>query len=199
MAFLLLYFALHPEETIFVRELHRQTELAMASLQNELKRLERLGLLGRQPLGNKVTYRIDFASPRWSAFRALIRQLAEPTEVLRAAFAGAKGVDAAFVFGSQARGDMRPDSDVDLFVLGGEEVKTALRDPLAEAESLMGRDIDLIAYTRERAIERARADSPFLRRILHEPKEWVAGDTRALAELEAVERDALSGVSVEEQ
>jgi predicted nucleotidyltransferase len=185
MVRLLLYFALHPDDAVHVRELGRRTGLAMASLQNELARLQRLGLIVRERQGHRVLYRADPASPRWGPFRALIRQLAHPAEVLREAFSGIEGVDAAFVFGSHARGDTRPDSDVDLFVVGDEAAQRAVRDPLSEAESLLGRDVDLIAYTRERVSSRADSGSAFLRRVLQEPKQWVAGDGRALDSLGA--------------
>lgn len=183
MVRLLLYFALHPDDAVHVRELGRRTGLATASLQNELARLQRLGLIVREQQGHKVLYRADPASPRWAPFRALIRQLAHPAEVLREAFSGIEGVDAAFVFGSHARGDTRPDSDIDLFVLGDEAAQRAVRDPLSEAESLLGRDVDLIAYTRERVSSRAGSGSAFLQRVLREPKQWVAGDARALDSL----------------
>jgi predicted nucleotidyltransferase len=185
MVRLLLYFALHPDESVHVRELRRRTDLAMASLQNELGRLLRLGLITREQEGRRIVYHLDVDSPGWPAFRALIRQLADPAEVIREAFTGVEGVDAAFVFGSHARGDTRDDSDVDLFVLGREDVHAAVADPLSEAESLLGRDVDVVAFTHERALQRARSGSDFLRRILSEPKRWVAGDPRALAALEA--------------
>ncbi|HEU4454597.1 MAG TPA: nucleotidyltransferase domain-containing protein, partial [Longimicrobium sp.] len=130
--------------------------------------------------GRRVVYRVDMASPRWPAFRALIRQLARPAEVMREVFSGVEGVDAAFVFGSHARGDTRPDSDVDLFVVGDETAQAAVRDPLSEAESLLGRDVDLVAYTPERMASRAGAGSAFLERVFGEPQDWVAGDPRTL-------------------
>ena len=185
MVRLLLYFALRPDEAIHVREIGRRTGLAMASLQNELGRLQRLGLIVREREGRRVVYRVDMASPRWPAFRALIRQLAQPAEVMREVFSGVAGVNAAFVFGSHARGDTRPDSDVDLFLVGDETAQAAVRDPLSEAESLLGRDVDLVAYTPERMASRAGAGSAFLERVFGEPQDWVAGDPRTLDGFEA--------------
>ena len=184
MARLLVYFAVHPDEPLHVRELHRRTGLAMASLQNELGRLHRLGLLLRERKGRRLVYRLDLGSPRWPAFHALLRQLARPAEVLREVFTGVPGVEAAFVFGSEARGDTRPDSDVDLFLIADEDIHAAVGDSLTDAESLLGRDIDVITYTPARAAARAN-QSVFLRRVLQEPKQWVAGDARRLSLLRA--------------
>lgn len=180
MARLLLYFALHPDDAVHVRELGRRTGLAAASIQNELRRLQRLGLISREQVGRRLLYRLDAGSPSWPAFRALIRQLAQPAEVLREAFSGIGGVDAAFVFGSHARGDTRPDSDVDLFIVGDESARRSLSDPLTEAESLLGRDVDVIAYTPERVAKRAQSNGGFLQKVLEAPIQWVAGDPQIL-------------------
>lgn len=183
MARLLLYFALHPDESVHVRELGRRTGLAAASIQNELRRLQRLGLIVGEQAGRRLLYRLDSGSPTWPAFRALIRQLAQPAEVLREAFSGIGGVDAAFVFGSHARGDTRPDSDVDLFLVSDEQARRALGHPLTEAEDLLGRDVDLIAYSPERVTKRAHLSGGFVEQVLQGPKQWVAGDPRILDEL----------------
>jgi predicted nucleotidyltransferase len=184
MARLLLYFALHPDEPLHIRELFRRTGLGMASLQKELDRFQRLGILQKGRDGRRLVYRLNLASERWRALRMLVRQLAAPSEILREAFTGVPGVEAAFVFGSQARGDMRPDSDVDLFVVADEQATRAVQDPLSEAESLMGRDVDVITYAPDALRERMRAGNHFLRRVSREPKQWVAGDPRAWTDME---------------
>lgn len=185
MARLLLYFALHPDEPLHIRELYRRTGLGMASLQKELDRFQRLGIIEKGREGRLLVYRLNLASERWRALRALVRQLADPSEVLREAFTGVPGVEAAFVFGSQARGDTRPDSDVDLLVVADEPASRAVQDPLSEAESLMGRDVDVITYSPAGLRERMRAGNDFLRRVSREPKQWIAGEPRAWSELEA--------------
>lgn len=184
MARLLLYFALHPEEPLHIRELFRRTGLGMASLQKELDRFQRLGILEKGREGRRLVYRLNLGSERWRALRTLVRQLAAPSEILREAFTGVPGVEAAFVFGSQARGDMRPDSDVDLLVVADAQASRAVQDPLSEAESLMGRDVDVITYAPDALRERMRAGNHFLERVSREPKQWVAGDPRAWTEME---------------
>lgn len=183
MTRLLLYFAVHPDEALHVRELRRRTGLAMASLQNELRRLHGLGLLTRETQGRRIVYRLAGESPGWPPFRGLIRQFAAPVEVIREAFAGVDGVEAAFVFGSEARGDTRPDSDIDLMVIGSEDVHAAVRDPLSEAESLLGRDVDVVAFTPELALDRARSGHAFFQRVLRDPRQWVAGDPGTIERL----------------
>jgi uncharacterized protein len=180
MARLVLHFVTHPDEPVHVRELRRLTGLGMGSLQAELKRLVRLELLSTVRARNRVLYRLEHGSPRWRAFRSVLATTAEPAELLRAAFTGVEGVDAAFVFGSEARGDTRNDSDIDLFIIGRDDVHHAVSQALTEIELLLEREVDVILYTPDRALGRARKGSVFLRRVLSEPKLWVAGSPDGL-------------------
>jgi predicted nucleotidyltransferase len=60
-------------------------------------------------------------SPRWRLLRELVRELADPVDVVRDALSDVPGLEAAFVFGSMARGtDIREGSDIDLFILRGD-------------------------------------------------------------------------------
>lgn len=184
MARLLVYFALHPDEPLHIRELFRRTGLGMASLQKELDRFQRLGILQKDRDGRRLVYRLNLGSERWRVLRALVRQFAAPSEILREAFTGVPGVEAAFVFGSQARGDMRPDSDVDVLVVADPGASRAVQDPLSEAESLMGRDVDVITYSPDGLRARMRTGNAFLQRVSREPKQWIAGDPGAWREME---------------
>lgn len=179
MARLLLFFVTHPWEPVHVRELRRLTGLGMGSLQTELKRLEALGVLTRRRQGNRVLYEVEVGDPPWKALRALAAATATPAELLRAAFAGVEGVEAAFIFGSEARGDTRLDSDVDLFVVGREDAPHQARDALLEFELLVGRDIDVIAYRSTADIGRRVVTSWFLQRVIREPKQWIVGSAEA--------------------
>lgn len=183
MARLLVHFAVRPDDAVHVRELRRLTGLGMASLQTELRRLVRLGVLSRRASGNRVEYRLETGHRRWQPLRSLIGLTATPAELLKAAFAGVEGVEAAFVFGSEARGDAGPGSDVDLFILGREDVHHAVGRALTEIELLLGREVDVLEYTPERAIRRIRERSVFLDRLADEPKQWIAGEPAAFERL----------------
>lgn len=182
---LVLYFALHGEEPVHVRALQRHTGLSMSSLSRELRRLESRGLLHRTEEGGRVRFRIDESSPGWASLRSLVRSFADPAEVVGEALAAVEGIDAAFVFGSFARGDAREDSDVDVLVVGEGLAGTRLGREAAEAAILLGRPVEIRSYSAEALARQLEAGNAVLRRILAGPKRWIVGDKRRLEELPA--------------
>jgi predicted nucleotidyltransferase len=92
-------------------------------------------------------------------------------EKILAALARHPGIDLAILFGSLARGEGRPDSDLDLAVAGGapqvREEKAALIADLAES---LGRPVDLI--------DLATVGEPLLGQILRHGRRILGSDVR---------------------
>lgn len=175
MARVVIDFAVHPEDAPYGREIARRTGLTPRSLQTELARLETLGIVRRRREGRLVRYELIESSPRWRAMRALIRELADPVDVVRNALADVPGIGAAFVFGSFARGDTREDSDVDVFILdeGVPERQCARRT--IDAEIFLGREVSVVQMTRDEIAGRIESGSSFIRNVFRGPKVWLVG------------------------
>ena len=184
LARLLLHFAVHPDPPMHFRALQRHTGLGNRSLQKELEKLAGWGVLVRESEGGTLRYRLDDAHPRWRALRELVRSFAAPAEVLREALADVGGVQAAFVFGSTARGDAAPDSDVDLFVLGDEISSARLGRETTNAALLLDREVDVKRFTRAKLDRLLReGGGGFVAAALAGAKQWVVGSESTLAAL----------------
>jgi predicted nucleotidyltransferase len=185
LARLVLHFALHGHELSHVRGLQRRTGLSMSSLNRELRRLESRGLLERMDDGGRALYRAAENRPAWKTLRQLVRDFADPAEVVEEAIAGIEGIDAAFVFGSFARGDAGEHSDVDVLVVGDVEQDSALGRQAAEASVLLGRPVEVRAYTRDRLQRQLESGNAVLGRIFAGPKRWIVGDEDRLQAMAA--------------
>jgi len=176
------YFVLYPHAAPHFRALQRATGTSSRSLQHELARLLELGMIRREEDGRLVRYRAVTGHPRWSAFRSMVREFADPGELLRIVVSHVPGVEAAFIYGSFARGDMHPESDIDVFALGGTlddmDTRLALAEGALEASGLLNREVNVTRYTQQKL--EARRTSGFLRSVLARPKRWLVGDESVL-------------------
>jgi predicted nucleotidyltransferase len=175
MGRLVVFFAVRPGQRFHLRELMRLTGLPSASIQAELRRLTQMGALRREEERGRAIYRADESHPSWRAWMLLLRACARPADVLREALVDAASLRAAFVFGSAARGDARPDSDLDVFLVGDEEARGHAGLLLSEAAILINPDLDVIAYHPDELHTRLRSGNAFIRRVLDGPKEWIKG------------------------
>jgi predicted nucleotidyltransferase len=181
LARLVTHFALRPDETPHTRALQRATGLTSRSLQTELARLDRLGVIRREVSGRHVRYVPNEHSPRWRLLRELVRELADPTDLVRDALSDVPGLEAAFVFGSMARGtEIREGSDIDLFVLRGDLAEDRLARRTIDAGVLLKREVNPVVMGAEELRDHLSKESGFLRAILNEPKRWVVGDEGTL-------------------
>ncbi|MFL5385397.1 MAG: nucleotidyltransferase domain-containing protein [Longimicrobiaceae bacterium] len=185
LARLVLHFALHGDEPHHVRGLQRRSGLSMSSLNRELRRLEGRGLVERADESGRALYRAAGNHPAWRTLRQLVRDFADPAEVVEEAISGIEGIDAAFVFGSFARGDAGEHSDVDVLVVGDIEADAALGRKAAEASVLLGRPVEVRAYSPDRLRRLVGAGNAVLGRILSGPKRWIVGDEDRLQALAA--------------
>jgi predicted nucleotidyltransferase len=182
LAAVVIYFVLHPDKPLHFRALQRVTRVSSRSLQHEMARLEALGMVQRERDGRLVRYRTVAGHPRWSVLREMVRQFAEPAELLRVALADVPGLEAAFIFGSCARGEMDEWSDIDVFAVGEgleeREPELVLIGGAGETGALLKREVNVVRYSP--AELRRRQHTGFFRSVLSGSKIWLVGDERTL-------------------
>lgn len=129
---------LRPGDSFHVRMISRLTGVPAGSLHRELRQLADAGLLVAARSGNQILYSANEASPVYRELAAMLDKTAgtpptlhehaaqytlEPANALPAvpkrklaAICRRYGVQKMSLFGSAARNELRPDSDVDLLV-----------------------------------------------------------------------------------
>jgi predicted nucleotidyltransferase len=182
---LIRYFLIRPEARLHLREIQRVLDLGGASVQRALDRLLALGALERAEEGGRTLYSVVPGASVWRALRLLESETKDPAPLIREALIDVPGIEAAFVFGSMATGEIHDESDVDLLVVVRPSLdRRELNRRTAEASLLLDRPMNMVCYTAEVLAERLGNQSDpawgFVREVLRSPKKWVAGDEEAL-------------------
>lgn len=152
---------------VHFRGLVRETGLAPKSLKRVLDGFEAAGAVKSEWRGNQRYFE---ANPKHALYEELC-SLTEKTVglagVLRKALPGIK---LAFVYGSVARGNARPESDVDLFVVGKSDRK--IYDDLRRVEEAIGREVNPVFYS----VKDLNEERGFVKRVLRGKKIMVVGN-----------------------
>jgi predicted nucleotidyltransferase len=175
MAFarLVIFFLVHPGARFHLRDLQRRTRLSSASLQKEIGRLARMGVVAREREGARTVFAADERHGAWGAWIRLLASAADPADVLRAAIGHVEGLDRAFIFGSAASGTAGPDSDLDVLLVGTRPACDEAVAALVEAEILVGRPVDVVCYEPGDLARRLESGNPFIRHVLDRPIIWL--------------------------
>lgn len=164
------------EGGLHLRELERRTGVNSRHLVRELHALRDAGILTAQRIGRQVFYRLNPDCPIYPELRAIVRKTVGLAGVLADAMEPFRDrIDLAYVYGSHARGEAKPASDIDLMLVGTvtlRQVSSALR----EAGRALGRVVNPTLYSpAEYEKELATTDS-FVERVHNGPRIEVIGD-----------------------
>ena len=175
----------HPEQTYYLRQIVRLTGSAQGAVQQELAKLTRAGLLRRTAQGRTVHFQANRDSPIFPELQTLLLKTAGLVDVIREALAPLEDrIRAAFVFGSAARGELRNESDVDLFVVGDVSFD-AVAHALGPAQERLGRDVNPTVYPPAEFRRTVEDRHHFVPNVLREPRLDVIGGSDELEGLGA--------------
>jgi predicted nucleotidyltransferase len=173
-----------PDRRFTASELEARVGASHDSLYRAIQRGVTAGLIGRQRIGKQYVYWIDASSPIFAEVKTLLSKLFGPAQVLRQALSGLRPpeLEAAFLFGSAARALDNLASDIDVFVVG-DISRFSLSSQLAEAERMLGREVNAMAYPRPDVERRLAAGDGFLREVFGQAKLMLVGSEEDLPAL----------------
>lgn len=166
---------LNPERRLHVREIARLTGTTAGTLNKELRRLQEAGLLESERVGNQVRYSANRGHPIYPELAGILRKSVGLADVLIEALAPlADRIEAAFVFGSMARGTESADSDIDLLIVGAVEFGSVV-DALQAAQQQLGRDINPKVYSLREWKSMLRSGDSFAVEVMARPRILLIG------------------------
>lgn len=170
-----------PDRAFQSAELIRRVEAGTGAVHRLLKRLVAGSLLEVEWIGSQKFYRANRSHPVFEDLRGLVLKTVGLAEPLKAALSPVESeIDAAFVFGSVARGEETAESDVDLMILSDTVSYSDLYEILPEAEAKIGRSVEPHLQTLPEWRKKLRDGHFFTLDVSREPKIFVVGSEDVL-------------------
>lgn len=168
-----------PERNWHLRELARVTSTSPTMLGRELDLLAAAGLVCETSDGNRRKVWANPECPIFEELQGIARKTAGLADIVKDALINIPDVQIAFIFGSVARGEERPNSDVDVCIIGNAPNRT-IGEAMAKAEKVISRPVNAIVYNARELKEKISNANPFVSKMLATPKLFLVGDFHEL-------------------
>ncbi|MEK7611091.1 MAG: winged helix-turn-helix domain-containing protein [Patescibacteria group bacterium] len=168
-------FLRNPEKSWHIREITRQVGTQINAVRRELKNLNRLGFLKREPRGNRVYFEVKKTFPLYEELAAMVfKEFGFGRKILDNLEKMGK-VRWAFVSKNFFKGERSQHGAVDLFVIGDLNLGQ-LQTLISEEEKIRGQEINYTVMSDLEFKTRRKRNDPFLVRVLQGPRITLAGD-----------------------
>jgi uncharacterized protein len=162
------------KQSLHLREIERRTGFAVGTVQQEIKKLQRLDIITRIKDGNRINYKANTDHPLYPEIRNLVLKTSGLVNLLKNALSAEPKIRIAFVFGSFARKEEKAVSDVDLMVIGDIGLRK-LTGLLMDVSEKLGREINPYRLTESEFITRKKEKDHFIQEVLMSPKIFITG------------------------
>ena len=159
-----------------LRDIARRTGFSVNTVRRELAGLTAAAIVLQVRDGNRTYYQANPSCPLLPELAGIMRKTLGLADVVREHIEPlASRVELAFIYGSQAVGEAKAGSDVDVLVVGDVD-EVALHKALGKAEDQLGREVNCTVLNREDFRRRLREKGGFLQRVMSGPKLMLVGD-----------------------
>lgn len=157
----------------YLRELQSLSGVNVRAVQKEVAHLEGLDLIKSRRDGNRLYFTANIAHPLYPDLVSIVEKTVGIIGQLKERLTDEK-IEAAFIFGSMAKGKERSESDLDLVVIG-ELGMRSLSKKLSGIQERIGREINPHVFTKEEFINRIKKKDHFIVSILKEEVKPIIG------------------------
>lgn len=171
---------LQPERSWTLQELAQALDSPASSVHRELGRAEAAGIIRRNSTARPHQFQAATDDPLYEPLASLLRRSVGVEEQLRTALENPH-VQVALIYGSWAGETRRPDSNVDVLVVGDADLRE-LRRRVRPIGKAAGRTIDLTVLTADKYRGLLAERSSFVRRVLEAPITQLVGDLANIAQ-----------------
>jgi predicted nucleotidyltransferase len=169
-----------PRRAYHLSELRRLTGLGSASLQREINRLAKAGLIHSEMVGNQRQISANCETLVFNELHDLTRKVLGAAPLIQQALQPiVQKIDIALLYGSFAKQSDTVESDIDLMLVGRDLALSETLEQLIPVEEVLGRKINPTCYTTQEFMQRLSNVDSFVSRVLDQPVINLIGDIDA--------------------
>jgi predicted nucleotidyltransferase len=166
----------HPERSFYASEIVRNVRSGTGAVERELARLKSSGLVTVERIGNQKHYRANPDSPIFTELKSLVLKTVALAEPLKESLEPLSGrIDAAFIYGSFAKGADTASSDIDLMVIGDDLDYAGLYGAVQDAERKLSRKVNPTFLSPVDWTRKVAEKGSFVSKINAQPKIFIFG------------------------
>jgi predicted nucleotidyltransferase len=164
------------DRSFYTNEIVRFVDSGIGVVQRELGKLVASGLVTTQKIGNQKHYQANRDTPIFEELRGIMLKTVGLSDILRVALLPISGkIQAAFIYGSIAKGSDTAKSDIDVFIVSDDLAFADLFNVLSPCEAKLGRPVNPSIYSKQELQRKRAEESAFVSRVLAQPKIFLIG------------------------
>jgi len=171
---------MQPERGWTLKQLTDALCAPQSSVHRELERAEAAGLIRRDATARPHRFWSATEDPLNEPLVALLSLTVGVEQRLRSIFEGRGDILVAAIYGSWVAGPRRPDSDIDVLVIGSADIRD-LRRALRPVSHSIGRAVDVTLLSPQEFQEMLAARSSFARSVVDAPTTALVGDLASIS------------------
>ncbi len=174
---------LNPEKEFYLSEMAKILGYSNPGiLHRDMVKLLQLELVNSRRSGRRVYYSANRTSPIFSEIRSITVKSSGILQRIKDCLSDhPEDIDFAYIYGSFARGEAGPSSDVDLMIVGSVDQLDMMKS-VSLIESSIGRTINLSVFDRSDYL--SRLSTSFLNRVHHGEKIILKGSDDELRKMD---------------
>lgn len=165
-----------------LREIERRTGYAIQTVSREIKNLTKIELINKRIDGNRTYYSANKNHPLFTNIQGLVLKTSGLIDILKSSLNNINTIYFAFVFGSVASGNIKEQSDIDLFIIGDIGLRETSK-LLKGKSNIIGREINVHTFTVQEYLSRQYKNDHFITKIIASSKLMIIGNENELNKL----------------